>query len=286
VGSFYERYKNGEYEQVWAELVSYGEAIRDDARMLEDAVSVAHETMSRARYNIELLVERLRNLNYKFLYDAKRENPHPHIAPNENITDWLDWFESSAGFIPISVRTFIEEVGDVNFGGAHPRLCEYAQSGIEYDLKVLTDPLSIGIIIYYDLEDYKYHNFMAKDENKKPYTLWLSPDECHKSNYSGGGPFEILVPDGAADAIFHGTKKLFVEYLRHSFKWGGFPGLSIIADILENRESLIEQLEKKLKRSRISKYTIEQQIEQYRTFTEADLPRQEIAYLTEGLLPI
>jgi hypothetical protein len=59
------RYRNGEHEDVWRDLESLGESVRS-ARYLEPARAVARETMRRARHNIEMIVARLRELNYRF----------------------------------------------------------------------------------------------------------------------------------------------------------------------------------------------------------------------------
>jgi hypothetical protein len=60
-----DRYKRGEQEKVWAELIELGPDIRNRVH-IEPARAVAHETMRRARTNVELLVPRLRSLGYQF----------------------------------------------------------------------------------------------------------------------------------------------------------------------------------------------------------------------------
>jgi hypothetical protein len=45
--SYLERYLTGEHEQVWAELVALGAAVRDEP-LYSDALAVARETMRRA----------------------------------------------------------------------------------------------------------------------------------------------------------------------------------------------------------------------------------------------
>jgi hypothetical protein len=48
----------------------------------------------------------------------------------------------------------------------------------------------------------------------------------HKSNTSGGDPYQIAVPDLSADATLLNERHelRFVEYLRLVFRFGGFPG--------------------------------------------------------------
>lgn len=65
--SFLERYEGGEHEQVWAELVALGAAVREKP-LYTDALAVAHATMRRARHNIELLIPRLVAIGYQFGY--------------------------------------------------------------------------------------------------------------------------------------------------------------------------------------------------------------------------
>lgn len=65
MASYLERYRNGECEQVWAELVALGDAVRN-VPVASDARAVASETMQRARRNIETLYQRLQQLGYQF----------------------------------------------------------------------------------------------------------------------------------------------------------------------------------------------------------------------------
>jgi len=55
MATYLERYLNGEYEQVWSELIALGEQVRQEP-IYSDAYAVAEEAMRRVRVNIELLV--------------------------------------------------------------------------------------------------------------------------------------------------------------------------------------------------------------------------------------
>ena|SRR5579862_217764 len=68
--SFLDRYRNGEHQQVWADLNSLGPGVREK-EYLDDAYAVAQETMRRARGNVETLVVRLEKLGYEFLSAQK-----------------------------------------------------------------------------------------------------------------------------------------------------------------------------------------------------------------------
>jgi hypothetical protein len=261
VSSFYKRYKEGECQEVWTELVNYGQAIRDDARMLEDAVSVARETMSRARYNIELLIERLRNIKYVFVVEELYETRQPYTPPDSEIIELINSFEATAGFLPLSVKTFFTKVGMVNFMGAHPYLSEYTDFYVEYKLKELSDPLCFGFDpIDLEISRNGRLEFPTASLEKQSHEFEIAPDIFHKANYSGGAAYTILLPDGAADAKLHywQGKGTFVDYLRVSFKWGGFAGIASINDGIGS----------------------------YKYYREVDLPLPELAYLTEGLLSL
>ncbi|MGO8673827.1 MAG: FHA domain-containing protein [Capsulimonadaceae bacterium] len=62
---FLRRYRDGDREAVWTELVSLKQRVRDP-EYFEDAYSVARETMRRARQNVETLIQRLDQMNYHF----------------------------------------------------------------------------------------------------------------------------------------------------------------------------------------------------------------------------
>jgi hypothetical protein len=61
-------------------------------------------------------------------------------------------------------------------------------------------------------------------DNDRAITIAL--DDLHKSNTSGGSPYEIAVPDLNADGkLLNESHDLyFVDYLRTVFRYGGFPG--------------------------------------------------------------
>ncbi|HEU4783159.1 MAG TPA: hypothetical protein VFS83_07465 [Ktedonobacterales bacterium] len=65
--TFLDRYKRGEHEQVWSELDALGEAALQEP-LVEDTLAVVHETMRRARHNIEALIPLLVTLGYQFGY--------------------------------------------------------------------------------------------------------------------------------------------------------------------------------------------------------------------------
>ena len=118
---------------------------------------------------------------------------------------------------------------------------------------VVSDPLVVWAPYEDDLEEYRElgdpDDADARDDEgwTGRYVIEIAPDALHKANISGGGPYAIAFPDPAADApVLELDAPSFVGYLRECFRWGGFPGLA----------------------------------------EEPDPPTEELARLTEGLLPI
>jgi hypothetical protein len=72
------RYQAGECQKVWAEMVSLGPDVRSTP-YLEPAWSVAHETMRRARRNVETIVQRLDQIGYTF-WNGRQGPPTPQPA--------------------------------------------------------------------------------------------------------------------------------------------------------------------------------------------------------------
>ncbi len=135
VATYLERYLAGEHEQVWVELVSLGERVREEP-LYSDAWAVARETMRRARRNIELLVERLPALGYRFGYDwlaeqrgtefgpeaiREIERDAPHFRPpRSDVAERIAELEARAGALPLALRAWYEVVGTVDFVGKAP----------------------------------------------------------------------------------------------------------------------------------------------------------------------
>ena len=320
MASYLKRYRQGECEQVWAELLALGGRVREPG-LYAEAQSVAHETMTRARANVEMLVPRLTSLGYQFA--------HPNgvfVPSDEEFRRRVADVERRAGPLPLSLRAWCDVVGEVNFMGSHPKLSTYLQSpsgeefaqgflalfakhggtaatpgpalrqaaeltqgllndviqrmktgqprspevaaGVRATKELLeamrrpaapagpdveSDPLVVEPY-FGDLEENTQDGEPDEDagetgpEESGPYDVIIAPDSTHKTHQSGGSPYCITFPDPAVDARLQGEEDYgtFIAYLRTCFRWGGFPGL------------------------RASK----------------NPPREELAFLTEGLLPL
>jgi hypothetical protein len=256
--SYLERYLDGDRIGVWAELVALGPAIRSEP-IYAEAQAVAQEMMKRAKHNVQLLVERLGDLNYRFAAPEAAWMP-----PNAQLQNALDASELRYGPLPLVVRKWYEVVGEVDFVGAHPRLSRH--DGMDWggseQLQCYSDPMMIVWpghesdelpSFYLDLADDWDEIARMEAESPPPFGIRLGLSAINKANQSGSGAVQILVPSPGFDAplldkddYWMGT--LFVPYLRECFTWGGFPGLGRLA--------------------------------------EPDRPRDELRILTEGLAPL
>ena len=233
--SFFERYRRGEREQVWAELVSAGEAVRNEP-LLSDARDVARETMRRARHNVEVIVDRLREIGYRFDFEGPAIQRIPPAASTA-----LERLDADMGPLPLSLHTWFDVVGNVRLTGSHPWLSTSYEVDRrrDYRLTSYSDPLVIRLeyrhneILFLPYrEAFGYETAADQDAAFDPELadaciLELAPDDCHKAGVSGGGPYFMAFPNRAADARLYGDQPygFFVEYLRECFVWGGFPGI-------------------------------------------------------------
>ena len=137
--------------------------------------------------------------------------------------------ERRVGPLPLSLCAWYEIVGSVDFTGSHPDWPEDLTGGYP-------DPLFIspaGYALEYDEENWY----------REEYRLNIAPDAYHKEDVSGGPPYTIRVPDTAMDAplVDESHETTFVDYLRICFRWGGFPGWSVL-DEDERRRALLGEL--------------------------------------------
>jgi hypothetical protein len=89
--SYYQRYIDGDYEQVWKDLFGLGSEVRREP-IYSDALAVAAETMQRVRHTIEVLIHRLTRLGFSFGYDH-RIQPHFSEPPSfDSRQDYLNAF--------------------------------------------------------------------------------------------------------------------------------------------------------------------------------------------------
>ena len=214
-----ERYRAGERVQVWAEMTAACPDLRETADW-DDAVGVARETMTRARTNVERLVDLLPANGYQFRLPFERA----FVSPPADIEAQLDAFEVKVGRMPLALRAWFELVGHVDLTGIHP------EWEFEYpDPLVVAAPLD-SLASEFD----EWQADRGTEWDRGAFTLDLAPDALHKADVSGGPPYGLEVPNAGVDGSFlnerHGTT--FVNYLRIAFVWGGFPGWDPDAPVL------------------------------------------------------
>lgn len=216
-----ERYIRGEYETVWAEMVAGTD--RDGSPIpLVEAEAVAQETMQRVRYNAEILVQRLKEMEYDWSHypDGEPLSPFgpPLGQPAPDVDEQIALLEERAGAVPLSLRFFWKVVGHLDFMGSLPGYLNID----DWDPLVVYPPEAALT----ELEDWEY--WAEENTDKQPEFLFavpIAPDDLHKNNTSGGSPYEIVLPNPGADAVLENELRntTFVNYLRISFRWGGFP---------------------------------------------------------------
>jgi hypothetical protein len=241
--SYLERYRQGEHIQVWEELVVLGNQGRDEP-LYSDAWAVACETMRRVRYNITFIIPRLRALGYVFIHDLQSQetslsrqerdwiqrNPPLRTEPPSDIVAQLDVLEQEIGPLPLSLRAFYQEVGGVNFAGWYEDVDGFDPLFVyPFDRQLIEGP-DEGPPAYSD----DWALLSLEEEQPAPeefYSLIIAPDRFHKRNVSGGAPYEIHLPNSAADASLlnepHGTT--FVHYLRLCCAAAGLPELEVLS---------------------------------------------------------
>lgn len=213
-------YLDGRHTAVWMALLASGDFIRREP-LYTDALAIVDETMRRVGHNIESLIDRLNALHYQFGYYPDgtpfERYPGPLIPPAPDIHNQIAQIEAQIGPLPLALRRFWEIVGEVNLIGTHPAWPRYA------DPVVMFSPS-------YVLTEFAEWQALCEEEGVDavgPFAVSLAPDELHKDNVSGGGPYRMLVPNLSVDGILIGEQHqtTLVNYFRLSFQAGGFPGV-------------------------------------------------------------
>ncbi len=221
--NFGQRYESGEFI-VWDEILNSAEEIVSSPELYAEATEVAKALMKRV------------NTNYLALRKTLIRTGITLAPKGVALTDKdLAIFTNRFGPMPLSMDVFYKTIGsmtlapvDYDYG---PNLLE-RQDGI--DLLTL-DPLVIGAASDFEwaLDEYDAE-FTEDEEEDNPFSLLLCPDFLHKADISGGEPYTVCIPastpENKLDPLVNSDdeSRSFVGYLRHCFKWGGFPGLQIL----------------------------------------------------------
>jgi hypothetical protein len=220
------------------------------------------------RRHVEQARQRLASLLDPFLAQQKlsEERQAERMAKRAAITDHLKdegvfsppgkagiasirQLEEKGMILPLSLRAWFEEVGDVNLAGAHPALCFWEDENFP---GVYADPLMVTSDHFeFELEGWvEDRDAGGEPDGIFPVLGWDAKMKARlavaKEQLDDG--YCMALPDAGADAPLarEPHKTTFVDYLRIAFRWGGFPGW--------------EQQDKR--------------------------PKKELNFLAEGLLPI
>jgi hypothetical protein len=255
--SYLDRYLAGEHEQVWRELTRLGEQASTGA-VQADARAVARETMRRARHNIEVLIPRLHRAGYAFgLRALGLEETLPGFAesyrdfapPPPDIGRQLDALEQRAGALPLSLAAWYEAIGEVNLVGRPPDSWYLRPRALD---PFQVHPFELVVEFYAEWRKQQAYSFSLPEEEKdadeiayfSQARLEIMLDVDTKLGYSGLGGYEVIVPSLAADAplLGHPQRLSFVDYVRLSCRWGGFPGLEFERARPEESEESVHRL--------------------------------------------
>lgn len=162
--------------------------------------------------------------------------------PSKEETAQLRDLEKKGMFLPLSLRAWFEEVGDVNLAGAHPSLCFWEDENFP---GIYADPLMVSRD-HFMVEIEGWAEECEAGEDPEPIAPVIGPDAQLKARLAVADDqldegYTIELPDASADARLAGEphQTTFVDYLRIAFRWGGFPGWERQAKRPENELKLL-----------------------------------------------
>jgi hypothetical protein len=216
--SYYTRYRSGECEAVFRELVNRGKGIYEPS-VFSDAVSVACEVVDRSLRNLCLLFKRLTDLGYSFQHpeDALVE-ASPGDAPA------IDNVESRMGVLPMVARKWYERIRSVDFTQQETQMFSKDGSqcvpvsglGLNAPLVFLSIPKCLL------LQDQLCKDAASDGDDPGRFKRFLPLGGWGSNSIPKG----FWLPCESFDAEFYNEGAggvSFVDELRTAFKWGGFP---------------------------------------------------------------
>ncbi len=224
--TFLKRYLEGETKQVYQEIHNLGQEAFTP-KYLPDIESVLEETFKRVFFNLEILYNELKAINYLFNEHPKFnfEKPFHKPLPNtEQLLNELDSVVRPFGYVPLSLKYFYRIVGGVNFVWDYETNDHFMWDMADPVQVCSLDSLAEEVTDQYWKEDIQYY---VDDENFGCAFLNLSADDLHKDNVSGGQQYALKItkqPSVDADFLNEPNDTTFIDYLRIVFDYGGFPG--------------------------------------------------------------
>ncbi|MBA4851457.1 hypothetical protein [Emticicia sp. BO119] len=204
----FDRYINGETTKVYDELSALREGAFNSNNFIQTDL-ILKETFRRVKFNLDIIYNALKNIDYKFVSTIQYNWQIPVLPPDPNVDLLLFELKSklkNAGHIPLSLEYFYRIVGSCNF-------C--------WDWKVYpdipwvgADPIDIPPIRTL-LTDLIYDDY---DINE----ILLSGDYLQKDNISGSCYNLELTTSPSIDSLLIGWDIPFIDYLRLTFKNCGF----------------------------------------------------------------
>ena len=184
--------------------------------------------MRRVARNADMLSERLRAEGWTALMGALRTPPSPDDV---GVFERIEAITQSR--LPPSLRAFWTVVGGIDWIWDYERREDPPDFGVALAMPEM-DPLCVdpaGAVVYL-FETWEEQRDQPDPDLIDPFDLDLAPDALHKANISGGLPYGVELPFFGADPLFANEphQRSFVDYLRLSFRWSGFPGLEAHAD--------------------------------------------------------
>jgi hypothetical protein len=156
--------------------------------------------------------------NVKAARERRMGIVHPHMQPEPTVDFRIKRVERLTGEMPLSLRAWYQTVGAVNLAGSHPELAPR---------RVESDPLFVAPLQFVQDFGLAWDEDHAGEEEPPSFQLPLSPHRVAKAGGMTDAPlYTVTLPNAGMDAVMNNEPHClqFVDYLRTSFEWGGFPG--------------------------------------------------------------
>lgn len=224
------RYKDGNCKAVWEEIRALGDQVSLPPHSGNLAL-VVDLFVSRSTQNLQLLIERLSILGFKFLGDDQVTEP-PWQRPKPEGLTWLQEYSSEGSAPPAVLQEWYRQVGAVSFIGSHDVLCP-----------ICDDPFASGK--YADpMQILPFESTCVPESGVVPFSF-SKQLKALKAEPDGG--YEMRLPQQGGDCWVSRADKAtggmwFSDYVRNCFQWGGFPGWAVYKKRSKRLEETLAKL--------------------------------------------